>query len=40
MIFVVDIFNIQTEAEKSDSTSRIVPQENKGQQNQASQCSC
>lgn len=37
---LVDIFNIQTEAEKSDSTSRIVPQENKGQQNQASQCSC
>lgn len=37
---LVDIFNIQTEAEKSDSTSRIVPQENKGQQDQASQCSC
>lgn len=37
---LVDIFNIQTEAEKSDSTSKIVPQENKGQQNQASQCSC
>lgn len=37
---LVDIFNIQTEAEKSDSTSRIVPQENKGQLNQASQCSC
>eukprot|EP00105_Crassostrea_gigas_P010046 XP_011425191.1 PREDICTED: ras-related protein Rab-11B-like [Crassostrea gigas] len=37
---LVDIFNIQTEAEKSDSTSRIVPQENKGQQNQVSQCSC
>lgn len=37
---LVDIFNIQTEADKSDSTSRIVPQENKGQQNQASQCSC
>lgn len=37
---LVDIFNIQTEAEKSDSTSRIVPQDNKGPQNQASQCSC
>lgn len=37
---LVDIFNIQTEAEKSDSPSRIVPQDNKGPQNQASQCSC
>ncbi|XP_078328689.1 ras-related protein Rab-11B-like [Crassostrea virginica] len=37
---LVDIFKIQTESEKSDSTSRIVPQENKGQQNQASHCGC
>ena len=39
---LVDIFKIQTESEKSDSicSSRIVLQEKKGQQNQASHCGC